>query len=289
MKRPVLVVLLGGSIAAWISLRPQNPAAAVIPLPGTPAASATARAATHQSGAVTADEFVRPPERAALLVKEIVRTLRSADGSGQERVCNELLPELIALNPLDAARLADGWEPGPLREKLLRDVTRLWTAADFAGAMTWLADLENHRDQRSAAETAAAEIARTDPAGAIEVAQIFQVGTADGSLEHLAQLWTEESPHEAVDWILTQPAGPQRDRLLARIAFVRAQSDPAEGAALAMNFIGAGAAREDAIVAVTRQWGVRDPAAATAWVEEFPFGPLRARSLAEVATARKLR
>ena len=289
MKKFVIAILAGGMVAAVVLLRPASrPVTSMPESKGPPdrlamaAATATARQAEPRPAA-------RAPAPSLQLVGEIVRALRSEDGSAQERAFNQLLPALIAANAADAGRLAEEWEPGPLREELLRQVTRQWTAVDFAGAMTWLAGLESRRDQRDAAEAGVRELARTDHAGAIEVAQVFQVGTGDGSLEHLAQIWAEESPHEAVDWILGRPAGPQRDLLLARIAYVRAQSDPVEAATLAVDFMTPGAARDQAIAAVSRQWAVRDPLAAAAWVERFPPGPLRRVSLTEVATGRKLR
>ena len=285
MKKLISAILGGGLLAALAWLRPAGPpgashprSAAVAVVPATAGATATG-----------VGPALAPFPPSAQLVNEIARTLRTGDSVARERVFNQLLPELIATNAAAAARLAEEWEPGPLRVELLRQVTRQWTAVDFAGAMTWLADLAGRRDRQYAAEAGVAEIARTDPAGAIEVAQVFQVGTGDGSIEHLAQLWTEESPHEAVDWILGRPVGPQRDQLLARIAFVRAQSDPAEAATLTVDFMSPGAARDEAIAAVSRQWAVRDPAAATAWVERFPSGPLRARGLAEVAAGQRLR
>lgn len=286
MKKPVIAILSAGLLAALFSLRPASRPRAGGPAKATSVSSVVVGTTT---ASVSASPAVGPSSPTMQLTDEIVRTLHTGGGTARDRVFNQLLPELIATNAADAARLAEEWEPGPLREELLRQVTRQWTAVDFTGAMTWLAGLASRRDRQDAAESGVAEIARTDPAGAIEVSQIFQVGTGDGSIEHLAQIWTEESPQEAVDWILGRPAGPQRDRLLARIAFVRAQSDPAEAATLAVDFMNPGIVRDEAIAAVSRQWAVRDPAAATAWVERFPSGPLRARGLAEVAAGQRLR
>ena len=285
MKKLVIAILAGGVLVAVALLRPASPPGA-----GQPRSEGNSVVpATASATATGASLAVAPFPPSGRLVDEISRILRTGDGVARERVFDQLLPELIATKAADAARLAEEWEPGPVRDELLRQVARQWTAVDFAGAMTWLAGLEDRRDRQHAAEAGVAEVARADPAGAIEVSRIFQVGTGDGSLEHLAQLWTEESPREAVDWILNQRAGPQRDRLLARIAYVRAQSDPEEAAILASNYVTAGAVREEAIAGVSRQWAVRDPAAATAWVEKFPPGPLRARGLAAVAAGRKLR
>jgi len=229
-----------------------------------------------------------PAQHPASLPDEISGALRSGSAVERDRAFNVLLPELITQNAPAAGRLAETWEPGPLRDELIRQVTRQWAAADIGAAVAWLAGLEA-RDRQNAAETATAQVAQTDHAGALELAQALQVGTGDGSLEHLAQLWTEEKPGEAVAWVTAQPAGPSRDRLLARIAHVRAQRDPAEAAGLVLNFMPAGSPRDEAVVSVVRQWALRDPAGASAWVGQFPPGPLQTRALAELEAARKLR
>jgi hypothetical protein len=278
-------VILTGCLAVLVMLHSgakpmvRIPESKVLPIVAAPIGAAVTTAVLRPA--------IRPAVPSLQLVNEIARALRTGNETDRARAFTALLPELIAMSPRDAGLLAEEWEAGPLRDELLSSVIRLWTATDFAGAMTWLAGLESRRDRRNAAEAGAAEIARTDPAGAIEVSQIFQAGIGDGSLEHLVQIWTEESPREAVDWAVGRPAGLQRDLLLARIAYVRAQQDPLEAATLAVDFMTPGPVRDGAIAAVARQWAVRDPAAASAWVGQFPAGSLRTRSIAAVETGWK--
>jgi len=285
MKRIGTALVLSALLAAVVLVRSG---------PGPAKVAATATATPHavtpiRPDAEIAPDRLLPPPSPPGPVEDIAQSLRSGNEFDRNRVFQDLLPKLVAANPHEAGLLAEEWPPGPQRDELLREVTRLWTARDFAGAMTWLASLASRRDQGNAAPAGAAEIARTDPAGAAEMAQIFQAGTGDGSLEHLVQIWTEENPRAAVDWTLARPADVGRDLLLARIAYVRAQQAPADAAALVVDFMGAGARRDDAIAAVARQWAGRDPAAASAWVAQFPAGPLRARSLVAVDAGRKMR
>lgn len=253
-----LAVLLIGRQAAHLSAVPSRPI-----LPAVSGATSDSPAPTAEP-----DDRTLAPPSAAALTEEITRALRDGSTTAQDRAFNELLPRLILHDAAMAGRLALAWEPGVLRDNFLRHVVRLWSTVDVGGAVAWLTASLDDPDRRIAAATS--QVAQDDPAGAIELSQLLNTGVDDGSLEHLAQMWAEENPREALDWIVRRPADPQRDRLLARIAHVRAQ-------------------RDDALLAVVRLWAVRDPSPATAWVAQFPAGPLHTRALAELATARKLR
>jgi hypothetical protein len=220
---------------------------------------------------------------------ELTRALRSGSAADRDRALQVLLPDLIARDPSLAGHFALGWEPGPVRDELLREVIRQWAATDIGGVITWTTSLLNEADRQTVARAATGQVAQDDPAGAIELAQLLRVGLDDGSVERMAQLWTEEKPREAVEWIARRPADAVRDRLVARIAWTRAQSEPAEAAGLVLAHMTPGEARDDALLGVVRQWAVRDPAPATAWVAQFPAGALHARALAELATAAKRR
>lgn len=107
-----------------------------------------------------------------------------------------------------------------MRHDFLGRVVRAWTETDPAGALTWLTSLPDPADRQLAAAAAIAQVAQSDPAGALDLAQLLRIGLDDGSLEHRVQLWTEDDPRAALNWVMTQPAGPIRDRLLTRIAWV---------------------------------------------------------------------
>jgi hypothetical protein len=173
-----------------------------------------------------------------------------------------------------------------LRDEFLSHVIRLWSSADIGGALTWLVSLLDAPDRYTAATAATAQVAQSDPAGAIELSALLRTNVEDGSLERLAQLWTEEKPREAQTWILGQPASPLRDRLLVRIAHVRAQQEPAAAANLVLNHLRPGATRDEALLNVVRQWALRDLPGATAWVAQFPADPLQSRAAAALDSTR---
>jgi len=285
MKSLVAVLLVGAAITLWWLFRSEaNPHAdtqAILPQ----TKSATSVTASLTSGTATPSENFKPT--ASALAAEIEQALREGSAAKRDHALYELLPQLVASDPGMAAQLALTWKAGPLREELLRRVVQSWVAKDTQGALKWLTSLPETSDRNLAAVAAVDYLAQNDPASAIELSLVLGLGTRDGSLEHKAQLWAEEKPDEAVAWVIAQPVSPERDQLLARIASVRAQHDPIEAGRLVLTQMAPGAARDDAIISVVRQWAVRDPAGAASWVSQFPPGPFQSRALAELETAAK--
>jgi len=199
------------------------------------------------------------PQSSASLSEAIAQLLRRGDAISHDRALSLFLPQLLVRDPLEAARLIETWPPGPERDELLGALARLWSASDLRSAMAWLSTLADP-DRTVAATAAVAQLRQADPAGALAVAEAFQIGIANGQLEHIAQLWTEDQPAEAIAWVKSRPASPVRDRLLARVAYARVQTDPAEALPL-LDLITPGPIRDSATADLLRQWLQRDPAA----------------------------
>jgi hypothetical protein len=180
------------------------------------------------------------------LEEEIVLLLRRGDAASRDRAINILLPQLIAQDPLAAVRLVESWLAGPLRDDLLQQLARQWAATDLNAAAAWLTTLPASDRQHVAAATIA-QVVQSDPAGAIRIAEALGTGVDDGSVERIVQLWTEESPGEAIAWVRTRPADPLRDRLVMRIAHVRSQQNPTEARQLITTLIAPGAAQAAAL------------------------------------------
>lgn len=102
------------------------------------------------------------------------------------------------------------------------------------------------------------------------------------ALENFVQLWAQADLTSACDWVQHNPAGPIRDALITRVAFVGAQSDPNAAAWLVVEEIPPGHIHEEAVVMVLHQWAIQDPASAVAWVNLFPDTPFRDRALREL-------
>lgn len=257
----VLAGLLGVFAAkSWKSATGSRPIAA------TPAAPSHRGPVSPSSLPSAHSPAPQLPEPQLSLSEQIVRALRAGTEAERDRAYREFLPRLIAQDPRAAARLAADWERGEQRTILLWEVARQWSDQDIAAALTWLAEL-NDADRAGAIEAAINQVARTDAAGALEIAQTFQVGLHDGTLEHRLQLWTEQAPADAVAWVKSRPLGPARDRLLARTAYVRVQTDPPAAMEL-LALMSSDPANDAPTRAVLQLWQRRDPAAATAWLTQ---------------------
>ena len=175
-----------------------------------------------------------------------------------------------------------------ISEEPRAQVERQWTASDLDAAIDRVMSLDDDEARKLAAAEVAAQLARTDSAAAVEVSDLFDIGRDDGTLEHTVQMWAEERLPEALKWAQSQPPGPSRDQLLARIALVQARRDPERAATLVAREMEPGTTQRDAALSVVREWAARDSEAAARWADEFPHEGLRQRAQAELARAERL-
>lgn len=196
---------------------------------------AGARASAHASAQAQALTRARAPKPEASpagahlrsgqgwqLARDIERALLSSDARDRERALTEGLPVLIEVDAHTAAALVERIEPGAARDELRTRVARLWSAADPGGAIDWAGRQDDPDERRLFASDIAAQLATSDPAGAIEIANLFDVGHDDGTIERVVQIWAEEHLDDALAFASGLSPGPARDRLLARVALVQA-------------------------------------------------------------------
>jgi hypothetical protein len=126
-------------------------------------------------------------------------------------------------------------------------------------------------------------LAERDPLAAMEMALANQLQKVDsGLLTSLVSQWATHDFDGAHAWIKTQEIGDWRNDMLARLAYLRAQTDPLAAARLAVAEISPGPARDEAMISVLHQWALRDPETAKAWADSFRDDTLKARALAEI-------
>jgi hypothetical protein len=108
--------------------------------------------------------------------------------------------------------------------------------------------------------------------------------TADdpGLLTNLIMQWASRDFDAACAWTKKQKPDTWRDGILAHLAYLRAQTDSLAAARLVVADISPGPARDEAIISVLHQWGLRDPEAAKAWADTFQDDKLKTRALAEI-------
>lgn len=226
-------------------------------------------------------------EQARQLRLEIERALLSVDDARRDRAYRQLLPALIKLDPEAVEQLVASWPTGPSREELLRNTAHAWSTVSVDGAVGWASDIRDDDERTIVAAEITSHVAQADPARAIGISDQFGIGRKDGTVERIVQIWAMENLQESLTWAENQPQGPRRDQLVARIATVQAQTAPEEAARTALTQIGVGAAQDDAVAHVVRQWSSLDPEAAAAWIEELPRGHIQ--DLAKAAAAQSAR
>jgi hypothetical protein len=192
------------------------------PVPGHAEKVSGGEVAPPRGSSVHLAKTTSTPDRSRELVRDIEAALVSVDDRERERALRESLPQLMASNPSAVARILDRTPRGFSRDEARDRIARLWARADLDGALAWVTTLDDDDDRRLATIEIRAQIAASDPAAAIEISDLMEVGRDDGSLAHLAQLWAEENPSAAAAWARKQPPSPLRDELLARIARVQA-------------------------------------------------------------------
>jgi len=162
-------------------------------------------------------------ERNRQLAIAIERALVSRDSQHRETAFNFVLPELLREEPDRVIAMVARQEPGEARDALRDEVARQWITKDRDAAIEWMNSLEQ-ADRTASATIATRTLAAINPAQAIAVADQFDVGRDEGSLEHMVQIWATEKPDEAMRWIERQPPGELRTaQLRARIEHVRSR------------------------------------------------------------------
>lgn len=202
-------------------------ALARIPRPASPrVATANVTEMAHPSDSqhrvAAAPPWTSAADRRRELVRDIEAALVSVNDQERERALNESLPLLIAIDPSAAAAILERAPQGPGRDELRDRVARGWATANLDDALEWVTTLEDNDDRRLAITEIRSQIAASDPATAIEISDLLDVGRSDGSLAHIVQMWAEADLSAAKAWAANQPAGPLRDELVGRIAVVEA-------------------------------------------------------------------
>jgi hypothetical protein len=228
----VMTGLLAGLAVCIVSgrLQPQFPRSegvpeAVRPALDLPPPGNLPTAASKGKSPTTASPLFRSDdEKSYQLQLAIERALVSVDDVERDRAYTQLLPALIAIDPVAVERLVESCPAGVVREQLLRHVALAWSAANLDGAIEWVTAMKDDGERDIAATEIVSQVAQADPGHAIEVSDLFGIGRNDGMVEHIAQLWAVENLKAALHWAEAQPPGAQRDQLLARIIAVQAET-----------------------------------------------------------------
>lgn len=223
-------------------------------------------------------------ERGRELRAKIQGFIASAHPSEQD-VIFPSLSQWVALDAPAAARFAKSLPAGRWRGAIIRRVAQDWAGEDPASAQRWAARFKDADERASTLADVCLQVAQTDPRQAVAAAQRSGLGEGPGGvMDRLVQQWAAQDFAGADGWVMAQPADQRREGMLARLASVQSQTDPASAANLVAERMPAGPLQDEAAITVLDRWAARDLAAATAWADRFPAGGLRDRARQELRT-----
>jgi hypothetical protein len=163
------------------------------------------------------------------------------------------------------------------------DEARSWARLYPAEAAAWVLSAPEGPARDAVAEMVCLQLAESDPSRAIALAERFGASCTN-ALEGIVHQWAALDDGAAYAYASRKPPGEERDRLLGRIALVRAYADPVEAARFVAAEISPGEIQNEAGMSVLHQWALRDTNSAAAWARLFPEGALRDRAISEVET-----
>lgn len=144
------------------------------------------------------------------------------------------------------------------------------------------AQIENTDERQSVLLDACTRWADYDPADAISwIRKLGLAETSSAPIEQVVQKWAAADFRAALAWANREAEGPQRELVMERLAFVRAQNQPSAAARLVAEQIPAGPVQIEATISVLHQWALSDFSGASTWADQFP-SELQTRARAEL-------
>jgi len=201
----------------------------------------------------------------------------------QDQVLQAMLMAWVTEAPQDAARFAELQMDPFLREAALRTVAQRWAQIDRDAAAHWALSLGDAAERDAVIDAVALSMGDSDPRAALDLLMRRVADErADSTRVGVISSWASRDFAAAQSWTEAQPPSAARDDIVLRLAFMRAQADPAAAMQLASRMLGDETARREAFASIIRPWIARDPDAARAWFSSTDAGT---RSRIEVELA----
>jgi hypothetical protein len=195
-----------------------------------------------------------------------------------------LIRQWASNDPQTAADWVSRSSLAPARPEAINAVAIVWANQNLSEAVQWVQQLPGEGERTDALVAAAYEAARSQPVEALKLASELPAGDSRNDLiTHAASQWAAQAPEDAAEWAGRIPDDNLRQRVLAEIATAWGESDPEAAATFAAKMLTPGKPQSDAVVGVVQRWAPKQPAAAAAWVDQFPAGTLRDTALQELA------
>lgn len=238
----------------------------------------------RQLGTFKEEEFTGISESDRRAFQSVNEALRAYNTEQTENILYRCLPELLSKYgaPL-VEQLLRVAPPGFMRETLLRVCGIGWARVDPNAALVWATGLIDASERQQATERVLIATAEVDPEKAVRLAvKSDEAGKAGALTEQLVELWATTDFRKSREWALSLPPGEQRDRCVARVITVEAQTFPADAARFAIKRLPPGSVLDETIISTVYYWARRNKSKALQWVKAFPAGDFRERAMREV-------
>jgi hypothetical protein len=218
----VIATLVAIGSACWLGAR-EPPTRKPYPKATPPPPASPIYTQSRESAPSLEDIEREAREHDARLEIDIERALHARDGQARETAFTFLLPELIQVAPERVIALVARQKPGEPRDVLRMEVARQWITRDRDAAMRWIRSLAEP-ERRAAALDAVNGLTPVAPEQAIYVADAFDIGRDDGTIDGLVRNWAKDNASEVQRWLATQPEGARTAQLRATMASAARQN-----------------------------------------------------------------
>ena len=153
--------------------------------------------------------------------------------------------------------------------ELIQELTSTWAATDVYSALAWAEKLPEGLSKNDALAIIRSQLGRQNPEEA--AAQLSQLPPGDSRnslISNLAAQWGLRDPAQATAWANSLPPA-EKTLAMSGLAGAWAQCDPIAAGNLVVK-LPEGEAQNQAALAVALSWAGQNPAAAAAWVLQFP-------------------
>lgn len=228
---------------------------------------------------------------AQIKTDEISRSLTFLQGALPADLAQDLSKRLLRRWADAAPEQASAWLatlPSDQQSAMVDDVAVPWANNNATNAITWAKSMSDDTARRQALAAVAGEVVRSQPLLALDMILDLPAGAERDSLIRRGVMeWASADATGAIDWVKQIPAGDLRNQAVSGVAIVWSANEPVAAANFALNELSPGRVLDDTVVSIVQRWAQKDSAAAAAWVDQFPAGPLRDTAVENLAQASK--
>ena len=187
----------------------------------------------------------------------------------------QLFAHWAQADPTVADKLAElylgrlGFRPGTTR-------AAAFSAAELATALQWLAAMPAGPDRLPFLSALGVSAVAADPGAVFDAASLLS--NVEESTQYLGELvgaWIQSDREGAAAWTQNLPDGALRETLIGHVVQQLVQTHPAAAADFAATAFANDTAQADGVRTVISRWAYTEPAAAAAWLRDFPASDLK--------------